>query len=182
MCGISGRSFGRGIILESERLIFREINEDDFDNLAVMLRDREVMAAWEHIFSDVQIREWIDNQITRYGNYGVGYFAAIEKGTGEFIGQMGLMWSDFDERRVLELGYMLKRQNWGMGYASEGAAALVQYAFAEMGVNRVCASIRPENLRSVHVAQRIGMKAEGSFVKHYNGRDMEHAIYSKYCD
>jgi RimJ/RimL family protein N-acetyltransferase len=169
----------QSVMLESERLVFRKITVDDFDDLAVMLRDPEVMTAWEHTFSDEQIQKWIENQISRYQKEIVGYFAAVRKDTEEFVGQMGLLWNDFDELRVLEICYMLKRQYWGMGYATEGAAALAQYAFTAIGLNKVYTSIRPENRPSIRVAERIGMSAEGSFIKQYNGKDMEHIIYSK---
>ena len=169
----------QGVMLESERLIFRKITANDFDSLAVMFRDPEVMAAWEHTFSDEQIQKWIENQISRYQKEGVGYFAAIRKGTGELIGQMGLLWNDFDGLRVLEIGYMLKRQYWGGAYATEGAEALAKYAFTTLGLNKVYTSIRPENRPSIRVAERIGMKAEGSYFKQYNGKEMEHIIYAK---
>jgi RimJ/RimL family protein N-acetyltransferase len=171
--------YKQSVMLESERLIFRKITETDFDSLAIMFRDPEVMAAWEHTFTDEQIQKWIDNQISRYQKEIVGYFAAIQKDTSEFIGQMGLLWNDFGELRIMEIGYMLNHQYWGMGYATEGAAALVQYAFTEIGLNKVYTSIRPNNQPSIRVAERIGMIAEGSFIKHYNDKDMEHIIYSK---
>lgn len=174
--------FEQSVMLESERLIFRKITGNDFDDLAVMLRDPEVMTAWEHTFSDEEIQGWIDNQILRYRDHIVGYFTAIRKDTGAFIGQMGLIWSDIGELRALEIVYMLKREYWGMGYATEGAAALAQYAFTETGVNMVFASIRPENQRSIRVAERIGMNAVGSFTKQYNGKGMEHIIYVKERD
>ena len=167
------------VMLESERLLFRKITAYDFDDLAVMLRDPDVMAAWEHTFTDEQIQKWICDQTSRYKKEIVGYFAAICKETGEFVGQMGLMWNDIDELRVMEIGYMLKRQYWGMGYATEGAAALAQFAFTMLGIKKVYASIRPENHLSIRVAERIGMKAEGSFIKLYNGKEMVHIIYLK---
>lgn len=171
--------FEQSVMLESERLMFRKITENDFDNLAEMLCDSAVMYAWEHTFTNEQIHKWIDTQIQRYRDYIVGYFAAIRKDTGEFIGQMGLMWSDFNELSALEIGYMLKPEFWGMGYAAEGAEALVQYAFTEIGVNKVYAVIRPDNEKSICVAERIGMTAESSFIKQYNGEDMDHTIYAK---
>ena len=170
--------FEQSVMLESERLIFRKITHDDFDDLAAMLRDQLVMAAWEHAFTDEEIHKWIESQIIRYRNHIVGYFAAILKDTGEFVGQMGLMWNDFDEMRALEIGYMLKRGHWGVGFAAEGAAALAQYGFTVIGMNKLYAAVRPENQRSVRVAERIGMSAEGTFTKQYNGKDMEHVIYA----
>ena len=171
--------FAQSVMLESERLIFRKLTADDFDDLAVMFRDPDVMAAWEHTFTDEEIQSWIENQTARYKKEIVGYFAAVRQDTGEFIGQMGLVWSDFDELCALEIVYMLKREYWGMGYATEGAAALAQYAFTEIGLNKVYCVTRPDNQQSIRVAERIGMSAGGSFIKQYNGKDMEHIIYSK---
>jgi RimJ/RimL family protein N-acetyltransferase len=172
--------YKQSVMLESARLIFRKLTENDFDDLAEMFRDPEVMTAWEHTFSDDEIRDWIAKQDTRYREHIVGYFAAISKDSGEFVGQMGLMWSDIGELRALEIGYMLKRRYWGFGYAIEGASALAEYAFTKIGLNKVYATIRPENKRSAAVAERIGMCAEGSYVKQYQGKEMEHTIYSKY--
>ena len=56
----------QSVMLESERLIFRKITNDDYNDLAVMLRDPKVMTAWGHTFSDEQIQTWIDNQLSRY--------------------------------------------------------------------------------------------------------------------
>jgi len=65
-----------------------------------------------------------------------------------------------------------------MGYTTEGTDALARYAFTTIGLNKVYASIRLENQASIRVAERIGMSAEGSFIKLYNDKDMEHIIYS----
>ena len=171
--------FAQSVMLESERLLFRKITVEDFDDLADMFRNEEVMSAWEHTFSDEQIHKWIDNHTARYQKEIVGYFAAICKETGSFVGQMGLIWNNFDELRALEVVYMLKREYWGMGYAAEGAAALARYGFTEIGINKVYSAMRPENRRAIRVAEQIGMSRLGSFIKQYNGADMEHLIYFK---
>jgi len=136
------------------------------------------MHPWGYAPTDAEIRAWIAKQILRYKDHIVGRFAAIRKDTGEFVGHMGLVWSDFDELRVLEIGYMLKKQHWGNGYATEGADALVQYAFTQIGLNKVYASIRPENQRSIRVVERIGMKAEGSFMR---CREYDNLYHSAMC-
>jgi hypothetical protein len=69
--------YEQSVMLESERLIFRKITENDFDDLAEMFRDPEVMTAWEHTFTDDEIRNWIAKQDTRYKEHIVGYFAAV---------------------------------------------------------------------------------------------------------
>ena len=65
-----------------------------------------------------------------------------------------------------------------MGYATEGARASLAYAFERLGAERVIAEIRPENEASRHVAERLGMKTAGSFIKHYRGKEMPHLIYA----
>ena len=171
--------YEQSVMLESERLIFRKITKNDFDELALMFRDPEVIAAWGHTFTDEEINTWMNVQFLRYKADIVGLFAVISKETGAFVGHMGLMWNDFDELRVLEIAYILKRKYWGNGFATEGAAALTEYGFTELGVNKVYAAIIPDNARSIHVAERIGMSAEGKCTKKYNGKDLEHTVYSK---
>ena len=171
--------FAQSIMLESERLIFRKITADDFDDLAVIFRNEEVMGAWGQVFSDEQIHNRIANQAERYQKEVVGWFAAICKDTGAFIGQMGLIWSDFEELRALEVACMLKSEYWGMGYATEGATALTQYGFTEIGVNRIYSAIHPKNKRAIQTAERIGMSTNGSYMKHCNGEEIEHLIYFK---
>lgn len=172
------RYLNQTVMLESDRLLFRKISAEDFEDLADMLRDPEAMAAWEHTFSDEEIQKWIDTQLTRYRDHIVGYFAVIHKESGAFVGQAGLMWSDIEEVRALEVGYMLKRRYWHNGYAAESTDVLIQYAFGEIGVNKVYATIRPENEASLKVARQAGMTAEGSYIKQYNGAEMEHMILS----
>ena len=80
-------------ISETERLVIKEVTYKDFDNLSVMLKDLEVMYAWEHSFSDEEVKEWIDNNIKSYREDGTGYFTIIEKESGRFAGQAGLHYS-----------------------------------------------------------------------------------------
>ena len=50
-------------ILETERLIIRKLSQNDFDDLAIMLKDVDVMYAWEHGFSDEEVQEWLNKEI-----------------------------------------------------------------------------------------------------------------------
>lgn len=164
-------------MIESERLLLRPITEDDFDELAVMLRDPDVMRAWEHTFSDEQIKAWIARRMAGYAACGHDYWLAVERESGAAVGQIGLLEEDVKGERVLGVGWMLKKACWGRGYAQEGARACIDHAFQVLGETRVIADIRPENTASVTVALRLGMVKTGSFVKHYNGIDMVHDVY-----
>jgi RimJ/RimL family protein N-acetyltransferase len=167
------------IIVQSDRLFFRRITGGDVDDLSGMLTDPGVMYAWEHTFSERQINEWIERQLDYYRYDSIGYFAAIAKADGAFVGQMGLHWSDVKGTRILEVCYMLKSEYWHKGFALEGSKALIAYAFNEMNVEKVYACIRPNNLASLKVAENAGMKCESAFIKHYNGKRMKHLLYSK---
>ena len=166
-------------ILESERLRFRHIAEADFLNLCELLQDEEVMYAWEHGFSQEEIHSWMERTFARYQDNGFAHFAAIEKETGAFVGVIGPIVEAVEDVPYTGLGYILKKEYWGKGYATEGAAACMEYAFTVLNAEKVTAEIRPENRLSRRVAERLGMRVEREFAKHYHGKDMPHLIYSK---
>jgi len=142
-----------------------------------MLTSPEVMQAWGGPLTPSQVKYWLDNQFDRYRLWGFGEMAVIEKTTGQFIGQAGLILQRFAGCLELEIAYMLKRPFWGQGYASEAAAACRQYAFERLGAGRVCCSIRYDNLRSIAVAKRLGMKYEKGGTQTLNGREVPHLLY-----
>ena len=166
------------MILETERLALRQMGESDFDALAAILQDPQVMYAYEHGFSDEEVRQWLDRQMERYAAYGFGLWAVIEKASGDFIGQCGVTMQDWDGREVPEIGYHLRRDQWRHGFASEAAAACKEYAFTELGFQEVYSIIQENNLPSQRVALRNGMSVRGSFIKHYYGMDMLHLVFS----
>ncbi len=77
-------------ILETQRLILREMVQSDIDDLAGMLKNPMVMKAYEHTFSDEDVQAWLDRQRRRYQKDGFGLWAMIHKESGEMIGQAGL--------------------------------------------------------------------------------------------
>lgn len=166
------------MILETPRLTLRRLKETDFDALSEILRDPEVMYAYEHGFDPKEVRQWLDRQLERYAEYGFGLWAVIEKASGEFIGQCGVTMQDWDGREVPEIGYHLRRDKWHQGFAAEAAAACRDYAFRTLGFPEVYSIIRENNLPSQRVALRNGMSVRGSFVKHYYGMDMLHFVFS----
>ncbi|MGN0904066.1 MAG: GNAT family N-acetyltransferase [Alphaproteobacteria bacterium] len=169
---------GMKIILETPRILLREMTPDDFGSLCTLLQDGETMYAYEGAFSDAEVLEWLDRQRTRYARDGFGLWGMIEKETGRFIGQAGLTLQDAGGTEETEIGYLLNRGVWHCGYASEAAAACRDYAFQVLGRDRVVSLIRDSNRASQRVAERIGMKKEGLFIKHFRHVDMPHFIYA----
>ena len=88
---VSERMFERkDIILETERLYLREMNQGDFHSLCKILQDDDTMYAYEGAFSDEEVQEWLDRQVSRYQKWNFGLWAVILKETEEMIGQCGL--------------------------------------------------------------------------------------------
>lgn len=166
------------IILETPRLYLRKLCQSDVSSLCETLQDEKAMYAYEHAFSDEEVRQWLGRQLGRYEKDGFGLWAVILKESGEFIGQCGLTMQECSGRMVPEIGYLFRRDCWHKGYATEAAQACKKYAFETLGLDEVYSIIRDNNLSSRAVAERNGMQVRGQMVKHYYGMDMPHLVYS----
>ena len=156
------------MVLETKRLQLREMTAADYDALCRILQDEETMYAYEGAFSDEETRAWLDKQLRRYREDGIGLWVVVRKDTGEMIGQCGLTWQMWKERRLLEVGYLFERRHWHQGYATEAARGCMDYAFQVLHADEVCSIIRDTNLPSQRVALRNGL-----------GVDMPHYLYVK---
>lgn len=165
-------------VLETDRLILREMDQGDFAALCAILQDDEAMYAYEGALSDAEAQEWLDRQRERYARDGFGLWAVVLKDAGAMIGQCGLTYQDADGVRVVEVGYLFQRAFWHQGFATEAARACRDRAFDTVGVERAYTIIRDTNVASQSVARRLGMVPEGSFVKRYRGVDMPHLVFS----
>jgi RimJ/RimL family protein N-acetyltransferase len=144
------------VTLDTERLRLRAFRQDDFETYAAICADPEVMRylgegkpltrsdAWRQmamILGHWQLR-------------GYGLWAVEDRATGILLGRIGFFqpegWPDF------ELGWMLRRQAWGKGYATEGARRAMAHAFTALGRDHLISLIRPGNDPSIRVAERLG--------------------------
>ena len=166
------------MILETERLFLREMNQGDFQDLTEILQNPNVMYAYEHVFSDNDVQSWLGRQLERYKKYGFGLWAIILKDTGEMIGQAGLTMQPYRHAEVLEIGYLLKEKFWHCGYAKEAASACKKYAFEHLSQDKVYSIIKADNVASMKVAKSIGMSKEDEFMTRYYNGDRLHFLYS----
>lgn len=166
------------VILETSRLLLREMTAHDTVAIASILQDKATMYAYEHAFSNQEVKDWIDRQIIRYQQYGFGLWAVVLKKSNEVIGQCGITMQSIPGKEVPEIGYLLNRKWWHQGYAIEAAAACRTYAFKQLGFDEVYSIIRDNNIASRNVAVNNGMEIRGKFIKHYYDMDMPHLIYS----
>ena len=164
--------------LQTPRLTLRQMTEQDAPALLHFMGNLRVMYAWEYAFTEEEVLAWIARNRERYARDGAGYFLALRREDGVCVGQAGLMRGDMAGRSVWELGWIFDEAFWGNGYATEAAAGLARYAFANCGVSELWADIRPENTSSIAVARRLGMRPTGErFVKVVKGKEMPHDVY-----
>ncbi|MHB8964140.1 MAG: GNAT family N-acetyltransferase [Saccharofermentanales bacterium] len=166
------------IILETPRLILREMTQLDMPDLSAILQDEQTMHAYEGAFNDAETQEWLNRNFKRYQEDGVGLWAVILKDNGAMIGQAGITMQDVEGERVPEVGYLFNRSYWGNGYATEAAVACKEYGFAVLGYSEIFTIVRDTNIPSLNVAIRNGMLIRKRFVKHCRGVDMPHYVFS----
>lgn len=166
------------MVLETKRLILREMTQEDLPTLCKILQDDDVMYAYDGAFNNEEVQSWLDRQIRRYKEYGFGLWAVVLKETGIMVGQCGLTMQDYNNKQILEVGYLFLKDYWHQGYASEAAIACKEYAFDKLNAKEVHSIIRDTNIPSQNVAIRNGMTCIETFIKHYRGVDMPHFLFS----
>jgi ribosomal-protein-alanine N-acetyltransferase len=149
--------------LVTARLTVRELTVADLDGLAAVYGDPAVLW-WEPApYSRDQTRAALERTLARYRDDGIGEYAMVLRESGELIGVCGPVYRDIDGRRLPELGWDLRSDHWGHGYATEAARAVLTHA-ASVGLERVYSLIDPGNARSRGVALRLGMTIDRQVV------------------
>ena len=152
-------------IIETKRLILRELVMTDLAAAWEIVGDDVTMAAWNSAWSEEENLAGLEKQINNYRENGFGRWAVVPKGTERLIGICGLQYCDTDKDSVLEVGYLFNRTFWHKGYAIEAAIASKMYAFDVLGEPEVFSLIRDTNLASINVAIRNSMLVRGRFIK-----------------
>ena len=150
------------IILETERLVLRRLLPDDLDRLFELYRDPEIRRYFPEgtltYEATKEELEWFLNGHPEHPE--LGLWATIHKETGQFIGRCGLLPWTIHGRAEVEVAYLLAKEYWGQGLATEAAQAIVDYAFDRLHLTRLICMIYAENQASIGVATRIGMTFE----------------------
>jgi RimJ/RimL family protein N-acetyltransferase len=141
--------------LETERLIMRELRNDDLDAFAAFMADEDV-ARYIAPAPMTRADAWrsLAQGLGHWHLRGYGMWAVVQKSDGAFVGRVGML--NPEGWPGLEIGWTLGKPYWGRGYATESAAAAMRYAFLTQPVERLISCIDPENKASQAVALRIG--------------------------
>lgn len=158
---------GVRVFLETRRLVLRRFVAADIEHLVELDSDPEVM---RYLSGGAPTpREAIESSIlprflASYEKHaGLGFWAAINSDSHDFVGWFGLHPNDSAAAGDLELGYRLRREFWGRGYATEGARALLEVGFLTFGATRIFAATYQDNLASRRVMEKLGMSFVRSF-------------------
>ena len=146
------------LILETARLVLREFVAQDLGELSQILSDPVTMHFYPNPLNRDQVSEWIARNRRRYEQDGHGLWAMQSKSTGELIGDCGLTCQMVGDAEQIEIGYHVRRDLWGQGYASEAARAARDWGFRKLEVEHLISLVRVGNLPSRRVAEKIGMK------------------------
>jgi len=156
-----------GIFLETARLVLRDRTPDDFDFIASLYADENVMR-WigdGHTLArdEVEARfvRVLEIQSEPGHEHWDSFKILVRKLDGVRIGQAGILRCAIDGEPEIEIGWWLAPFAWGFGYATEAASALRDFAFTELKLNHLSVVLHAENVRSVGVARRIGGLLKG---------------------
>ena len=160
------------VVFETPRLVVRTLTDDDAPALHELHRHDEVMR-----WLDRTLSTGVADEVARLARWraherdGFGFFAMALRETGEVVGVLIL--KPFDDLPHVDLGWRLRPDHWGSGYATEAARGAVDYAFGTLGLDEVAAATLPDNVRSRAVMERLGMTYAGE-VEHAG---LPHVLY-----
>ena len=154
---------GKRIILETDRLLLREMNMDDFDALYKVLSDSDIMQHYPYTFDEKRVSDWIERNMNRYMEYGFGLWAVCLKETGEMIGDCGLTLQNIEGEMLPEIGYHIRADHQRKGYAKEAAVAVRDWAFANTDYPALYSYCKYTNVGSYKTAESIGMHFEKEY-------------------
>ncbi|MEP9322947.1 GNAT family N-acetyltransferase [Paraburkholderia phymatum] len=151
------------IQLETARLRLEPFCETHFAGLLALNSEPVVM----QFLGDgspatpTEVQESIASAKHRWNRFGFSWWSFIRKGSGEIIGAGCVQHIENEPRNPVEVGWRLKRDHWGHGYATEAARAMIGFAFDVLGLASIHATTHPSNERSIKVMERLGMRSLG---------------------
>jgi RimJ/RimL family protein N-acetyltransferase len=161
--------------LETERLLLRPMTIDDVDAMRRVVGDPVSMRFYPRPFDGERARLWVEWVLERYAQDGLSLLAVIEKATGETVGDCGPMLQQVGEEMFTEIGWHIRLDRQGLGFATEAGAACRDNAWATLDVDRLITLIRPENVPSWSVAKKLGFHPWRSTIR----AGMAHIVWTQ---
>jgi RimJ/RimL family protein N-acetyltransferase len=146
--------------LTTGRLALREMTDADLDDMAALLGDEQLMRYYPRPKTREEAQGWVNWNKGLYQEHGFGLWLVTLADTGEFVGDCGLTVQQVDGVAEIEVGYHVRSDLQGLGYATEAAAAARDFGRDTLGLQRLIAIINPDNTPSQRVAAKIGLQPE----------------------
>lgn len=143
-------------MIETNRLILREMTFDDYEALYKVLSDSDIMQHYPYAFDEKRVRGWIEKNIKRYKTFGFGLWAVCLKETGEMIGDCGLTMQNINGIIKPEIGYHIRKDMQKKGYAKESASAVRDWTFNNTPFNEIYSYMKYTNTPSAKTAEAWG--------------------------
>lgn len=168
-------------VLQTERLILREIKKEDAPQLLILRSDPEVLryVDKEPMRTLAEAEELIERIRDSFVKTDGISWAINLKGSNELIALAGL-WRIIKEHHRAEIGYTLLPEYWNLGLMSEALKAIIDFGFNSMKLHSIEANINPDNKASIRTAEKMGFVREAYFRENYyfQGQFLDSAIYS----
>lgn len=151
------------VYFETQRLIFRDWNEQDLYEFRIMNKDTRVMKYFAKTLTEEETDRFYNVIQDELRNCGYGLYAVETRHDKAFIGFIGFHLANFNSHFTpcIEIGWRLKYEAWGNGFATEGAKECIKYGLETLGLNKVYSFTSKLNVQSENVMKKIGMvKAE----------------------
>jgi RimJ/RimL family protein N-acetyltransferase len=132
------------------------MTDADLENMTALLGDPEVMRFYPAAKSQEEAARWIQWNLGNYAEHGYGLWV-VETPEGKFIGDCGLTWQQVNGVPKLEVGYHVRSDLQGQGFATVAATACCEFAREHVGTTELVAIIHPDNRASERVAEKLGM-------------------------
>ena len=148
------------VYFETERLAFRDWKESDLNEFRIMNKDSRVMKYFTKMLTEEETDSFYNIIQDEFSKYGYGLYAVETKHNNEFIGFIGFHWANFNSKFTpcIEIGWRLKYDAWGNGFATEGAKECIKYGFGTLGFNKIYSFTSKVNHQSEKLMKKIGME------------------------
>lgn len=144
-------------ILSTSHLILRAFRLEDAPALHTILSEKDILRYFPNAQtpSFEQTQKFIVRQLEHWRDHGFGWWAVTHRESRALLGWNGLQF--LPETDEIEVGFLLTHAFWGKGYATEGAAASLQYGFDELHLEAIVGIVHPQNIASQKVLQKSGL-------------------------
>ena len=151
-------------VLETDRLIIREITLNDLDDLYKIYEDESIFKYTDNLYErqaeEIFTQSYIKNM---YAFYGYGLWVILLKETGELIGRVGLSNRDVNGKIEVEIGYLIGKEFQKKGYAREACTAIIDFSKYKLDLDKLNCFCIEENIQGISLAKKLGFEYIGKF-------------------